>query len=448
MGMNVSLKDVVEGYIMIKQKALGQAMDAEIHLLINDFLCSPRLYDGIDIRQLLSGPGGLELERDIHARRIELGLDNLDFLFVLGQALEDRNGEYLNIFKQVFDQLVEAGDVDGLHRVCEPLVVTGKIEWRHSDELLRHILRTGNLEVFRYVLDLASRMQTDSHSVPDHTDCTFHPLYTAIRLGHLETVEKLIRSGEKFDGFCTVETTDSQNSRLHFSPLRAAAYWGQVAILRMLLGLGMSTPYSIQMALNMAQSRGHQSIVQLLQSPNFLVQKSVPCTNDAGFPAAHPIPIPGKPDGSSGILQTVQTSWGCGPGVASLVDSAMPEALSINGPCMVEYTGRSSASNSARTTPNVQDQVGQQFGHRLSSALNSMCHQVYSQCLQLGRLSLAESFKSFGNVWERGTTKIRQITRNKPPRRLRCVLECLLVAAAVARAKEGTKNRAYQRYLN
>lgn len=439
LGTDSLFQDVVESYMMIKQRARACIADTEIHLFFHDFLSWPQIYEGIDWQQIVLGPGGAELERDIHAKRIEMGLDNLDFLFLLGQAHESSNHHYLSTFWRVFNRLIEAGDIEGLRRVCEPLVTTGKIEWRHSDQLFKRVLKIGNLEVFRYILGLASRTQSSGTPSSDHNECTFHPLYVAIRLGHVEAIEQLICMGEKFDGFCIIESSGSQKSRHLFNPLTAAAYWDQPHAIRLLLQYGMANEYTFQIALNIARSCGHKLVLHELQKSNNLPRGSGGYEYNATSTNTQTIPILNECSERPSKEFAAKLAWGSSL-LEPLADATASLAL-----CPEKTSIFNDSGLCYRTTPAIDDSRGQEFGFRLSSMLKNMCLQVQSHTHRLGRQDLAENFRSFGQVWERGLNVIRQIAQNRPPISLVNVLDCLLVTSAVTKSKEGLKNRAYQR---
>ncbi|KAJ2903975.1 hypothetical protein MKZ38_009030 [Zalerion maritima] len=457
---NLSFESLVHGYIMLKQRASGPMANAEVHLLVHDFLSSPKMYDGINPELIFrqTGLGGTELEKDIQAKRIDLGLDNLDFLFILGQAREASSPQYMSTFRRVLNRLVSHGDVDGLRRVCEPLVATGKIEWRHNDELLLKTLRTGNFEVLRYILDLATRTQPPTLVFLGHHDCTFNPLYVTIRLGHLETTEKLLDLGETFDGFCRVESSELQEGSVSLNPLTAATYWGQTHVIRLLLRRGLATQYSVQDAIDVAQSRGNHTILQELQHTSSRFQSQPELSHGVAFSTPQTISDVSRliADAPTSLLQSSRVDWDSNSTLEPLPRLRSNSAASglSNRPLPFEDTPFQVVSNgylstqTDKTTPNTTNPTNQEFGSRLSSALQTMCFQVQSHAFQIGRPGLAEKFRGFGRVWERGMANIRLVTQNKPPKSLQAVLDCLLAAAAITKAKDGLKNRAFVNFVS
>lgn len=449
----IEFRDVVQAYIMLKAHCSSHQDDLEMKLLVEELLLDPKLYDGLDITKLRTlGAFSETLERDLYHNRINLGLDNIDVCFVLGQARDNPTPQYLPTFWRIMNRLVLEGDLDGLRRVCEPLVATKKIAWKHSNELLTRVLDQGRLDIFRYFMDLASRTTTP------HGSCTFHPLYMAIRLGHLATVEKLVEKGELFQGMCTVES-NGQATALPFTPLTAAAYWGQARVLRFLLRWGLASRFSAQEALNIAFSQQHLNIVQELQNSSYLLQWPAGYEHNAAYPTAHAIPDFFKhAQLSENTFQSVECSWGARLALNTFVDTTPTAFSSLNsGPSMfgddctspsIKQEGDEPPSPVSSTSSGTTDAVRQELGFRLSTYLKDMCGKVRTHAIQCGRPDIGSRFSSFGQVWERGMEGFRRILRNKPPTSVRAVLDCLLLACAVCKAKHGIRDGAYQNFID
>ncbi|KAM0199500.1 hypothetical protein ACHAPI_003262 [Fusarium lateritium] len=210
-----------------------------MRLLVDDILLEHSLYDGHDI-DLLRQQGiiGSALLQDIHQRNMDIGINDLEECFRLGQTPPQEANDFLEAQNAEIHRLAQTGRLDLVRGHCEPLLRSQGIRVLFDPDLLTQILDKGYWDVYEYILDLVERTRPISKELPnaDYVDITYDPLYVAIRLGHYYTVQLLVEYHHMtFMGY--IEDVVGSSDRV-FTPLLAAVLWQQVDIIRLLIWSG------------------------------------------------------------------------------------------------------------------------------------------------------------------------------------------------------------------
>jgi hypothetical protein len=299
----------------------------EMRLLVDDLLLERSLYDGFNmVRLRQQGIITPALLRDIHQRNMDLGVNDLEECFRLGETSEEEVEEYLETQNAQIDKFARTGNLDLLSGFCEPLLRSNDIKVVYDSGLLCQILDKGFLDIYVYILDLVERTRSMDGDMPnpDHSDITYDPLCVAIRLGHCPAVRALIlNKRDNFEG--CIEDAPGHSGRV-FTPLLAAILWQQVDIIRLLLqGAPLyNSPSELVKANNFAIEMGFTDILTVLADlpkPN--------TSAHAAMSAKYPVPkapqflptgrsspyqksifrLPGGDSNISGISSALCGSW-------------------------------------------------------------------------------------------------------------------------------------------
>ena len=457
----------------------------EMRLLVEDLLLERALYDGIGMevlrqRQVLC----VTHLQDIHARHISIGLNEIEACFSLGLIPDEMDQGYLEALNIRFAELARSGDYTELRNLCEPIVRSGEIELQYNPSLLLDVLDNRHLDVYQYILDLVDRTKQTSAEIldPQYADVTFDPLYVAIRLGQVDTVQAFIGEHATFEGYVFDDTTT--NPDRIFTPLLAAVYWQQAEILRLLLQSGPIYYAGLPQASARAVETGSLEVLEVLMEHN---SQSTPATvvngvyppstfsqsqfsispqilQYSGTPTGHsPLgmgkSVSGITNGLSGFDSFMSPPAGIfTPAVTNDLSITIPSGVLENPqlPTPTIFVGseppnETVASNkppepfgslayleqptlpSIRRTVNhnVRRQLGRDFLQRLDatcSKLNNVCkrHLESKEYVKVGQY-----FVGAGSAWTCGIDSFRKITRNKAPTGLIEVLQSLLVADAL-----------------
>ncbi|KAK6218339.1 ankyrin repeat protein [Colletotrichum tabaci] len=240
----------------------------ELRLLVRDLLLDTALYAGIGTDKYRSS-GHLSLGQlhDMHQRSVDAGLDDLDACFSLGLLPDVLDDAFLEALASRFTELALAGDMTALHDLCEPVVRSGEVEWQTNPDLLLELLDGGQLDIYRYVLDLASRTRDKpaDQSGLSLRDITHDPLHVAIRLGHVQQVDSLLQQRTSFLGVHHGNLMEDGVEHVVLTPLSAAVYWGQAEIVRLILSRNVF-PDGLREAVAMAISKADNDIMEIMLS--------------------------------------------------------------------------------------------------------------------------------------------------------------------------------------
>ncbi|KAG7055661.1 Ankyrin repeat protein [Colletotrichum scovillei] len=238
----------------------------ELRLLVRDLLLDRALFAGIGT-EVYRSSGILSIGQlhDMHQRSIDAGLDDLDACFALGFLPDVLDDAFLEALASKFTELALAGDLTALHDLCEPVVRTGEVEWQTNPDLLLELLDRGRLDIYRYVLDLASRTRDKSTSQPGPflRDITDDPLHVAIRLGHIAQAENLLQQGITFLGVYADDEMVGGTEHVVLTPFSAAVYWDQAEIVRAIL-LRTPLPEGLREAIAIAVSDENTQIMEIM----------------------------------------------------------------------------------------------------------------------------------------------------------------------------------------
>ncbi|KAJ0297591.1 hypothetical protein COL516b_010643 [Colletotrichum fioriniae] len=238
----------------------------ELRLLVRDLLLDRALFSGIGT-EVYRSSGILSIGQlhDMHQRSVDAGLDDLDACFALGLLPDVLDDAFLEALASKFTELALAGDLTALHDLCEPVVRTGEVEWETNPDLLLELLDRGRLDIYRYVLDLASRTRDKSTSQPGSflRDITNDPLHVAIRLGHVTLVESLLQQGANFLGVYADNEASGGTEHVVLTPFSAAVYWGQAETVRTIL-LRTPLPEGLREAVAIAVSDENTQIMEIM----------------------------------------------------------------------------------------------------------------------------------------------------------------------------------------
>ncbi|KAM0331861.1 hypothetical protein ACHAPQ_005915 [Fusarium lateritium] len=258
----------------------------EMRLLVDDILLEHSLYDGHDI-DLLRQQGiiGSALLQDIHQRNMDIGINDLEECFRLGQTPPQEANDFLEAQNAEIHRLAQTGRLDLVRGHCEPLLRSQGIRVLFDPDLLTQILDKGYWDVYEYILDLVERTRPISKELPnaDYVDITYDPLYVAIRLGHYYTVQLLVEYHHMtFMGY--IDDVAGGSDRV-FTPLLAAVLWQQVDIIRLLIWSGPM--YHVEL-LQANQLAAEMELPHVLQALGNLPTESTSAYQ--GMSAKYPIP--------------------------------------------------------------------------------------------------------------------------------------------------------------
>ncbi|KAK2039316.1 hypothetical protein LZ31DRAFT_86860 [Colletotrichum somersetense] len=406
----------------------------ELRLLVVDLLLDRALYAGIGTETYRSN-GHLSLGQlhDMHQRSVDAGLDDLDACFSLGLLPDVMDDAYLEVLASKFTELALAGDMTALYNLCEPVVRSGEVEWEMNTDLLLELLDRGQLDIYRYVLDLASRTRDTSSG--DTTsflrDITHDPLHVAIRLGHVQQVDSLLQQGTSFIGVHHSDLTEGSAEHLVLTPLSAAVYWRQPRIVRVILSKNIFAD-GMKEAVAMAVSDGDNEMMQILFS--------------FGVMGVSGLRVPDDPFESFSEL-SLQVG-------GEQVPLATPGAENA-----VHFEGHQHALNSGRPGPSAGTQgTNRQDGDRaaempkepvrrkpwrhrrrvLGQALvlhmRALCSQLRDVCICSDHVvvrDFAGKYAFADSVWGRGLKAFRDLMQDSPPSTLPEVVDSLVVANAI-----------------
>ncbi|KAK6718981.1 hypothetical protein SNK05_002120 [Fusarium graminearum] len=260
----------------------------EMHLLVDDLLLERSLYDGSNMGRLRQqGVVTPTLLRDIHQRNMDLGVNDLEECFQLGEISEEDSNEFLETQNAQIGKFARTGNLDLLSGFCEPLLRSNDIRIIYDAGLLSQILDRGFFDIYVYILDLVERTRSMEGDMPnpDYPDITYDPLCVAIRLGHCPAVRALICNKlDTFEG--RIEDAVGHSDRV-FTPLLAAILWQQVAVIRLLLREGPLYHSELVKANNFAVEMGFTDILDVLAD----LPKPKTSAHEA-MSAKYPVPRP------------------------------------------------------------------------------------------------------------------------------------------------------------
>ncbi|KAJ3959334.1 hypothetical protein N0V92_004036 [Colletotrichum tropicale] len=404
----------------------------ELRLLIRDLLLDRALYAGVGV-QLHPSQGLLTINQlhDMHQRSVDAGLDDLDSCFSLGLIPDIVPDHYLEALSSKFTDLALAGDLSSLHELCEPVVRSGEIEWQTSPDLLLKLLDCGRLDIYRYVLDLASRTKDkqDSQQGSCLADITHDALHVAIRLGHSEHVGGLLQQGATFLG---VYQGEEAGSGVVLTPLSAAAFWGQADIVRLILSHNIMAD-GAQEAAAIALFNDDTEIMQILLSSGV--------TN----PAAELLPE--DTVNSFAELSLMDHYAGFTVSKPDAVESAAgfpsgDEALSPY-PLVNQSMSTSTERPLRRPISTLRSEPVQLKGSRrqrhllgrdLVTSLHELCSKLRGVCNRSTYdelKDLEDEYMDADGVWYRGISVFRGLMQDSPPSALGEVVDSLLVGNAI-----------------
>ncbi|KAK2017750.1 hypothetical protein LZ32DRAFT_417234 [Colletotrichum eremochloae] len=409
----------------------------ELRLLVVDLLLDRALYAGIGTETYRSN-GNLSLGQlhDMHQRSVDAGLDDLDACFSLGLLPDVMDDAYLEALAAKFTELSLAGDMTALYNLCEPVVRSGEVEWEMNTDLLLELLDRGLLDIYRYVLDLASRTRDRSsgQTASFLRDITHDPLHVAIRLGHIQQVDSLLQQGTSFLGVHHSDLAEGSAKHVVLTPLSAAVYWRQPRIVRAILSKNIFAD-GMKEAVAMAVSDGDDEIMQILFSFGVMNVSGTPVSNN-----------PFEPFAELGLLNQV---GGGGvplvpPGVEIAVDfedCQHPLSNDKPGPSVaIQETNRQERDRAATNMPkeSIRHKPWRHrrrvLGQTLVLHMRALCCQLRDVCICSDHLEVrdvASKFAFADSVWGRGLKAFRGLMQDSPPSTLLEVVDSLVVANAI-----------------
>jgi hypothetical protein len=463
----------------------------EMRLLVDDILLERSLYDGFNMG-LLRQQGIITpaLLRDIHQRNMDIGVNDLEECFRLGDTSQEEENEYLETQNAQIDKLARTGDLDLLSGFCEPLLRSNDIRVVYNSGLLSQILDKGFLDIYMYILDLVERTRSMERDIPNpaYSDITYHPLCVAIRLGHYPAVLSLIRNKlDFFEGY--IEDAPGGSDRV-FTPLLAAILWQQADIIRLLVWEGplYNDNSKLVQANNFAVEMGFTHLLEALADlPKTSAHKAMsaryPVPKAPQFlptgrssPYQTPIfPSPGGNSSVSGISSALCDTWkgqrtqiNSEPFMPCLTSPEIPPG-SVTSPRVPEFyispqdlsisqmlspvlspqfdpPPLPSAQNSYRTVqeslerPILLDYTRSykrrsHLGHSSMLRLQQSCRRIEEFCDQRGDVGdygiIGDQCTNPTSVSKSGLSYLRNVLRNQAPSGLIAVLQALLVADAL-----------------
>ncbi|KAF5520404.1 hypothetical protein CGCA056_v008642 [Colletotrichum aenigma] len=404
----------------------------ELRLLIRDLLLDRALYAGVVV-QLHPSQGLLTINQlhDMHQRSVDAGLDDLDSCFSLGLIPDIVTDDYLEGLSARFTETALAGDLASLHELCEPVVRSGEIEWQTSPDLLLKLLDCGRLDIYRYVLDLASRTKDkhDSQQGPCLADITHDALHVAIRLGHSEHVGGLLQQGATFLG---VYQGEEAGSGVVLTPLSAAAFWGQADMVRLILSHNIMAG-GAQEAAAIALFNDDTEIMQILLSSGVTNPPAELLPEDtvnsfaelslmdhyAGFTVS-------KPDAVESAAAFPSGNEALSP--YPLVSQSMP--TSTERPLQRPMSNLRNEPVQLKGSRRQRHLLGRDLVtsmHELCSKLRGVCNRSTYDELK----DLEDEYMDGDGVWYRGISVFRGLMQDSPPSALGEVVDSLLVGNAI-----------------
>ncbi|TIC90064.1 hypothetical protein CH35J_011958 [Colletotrichum higginsianum] len=386
----------------------------ELRLLVRDLLLDTALYAGIGTDKYRSS-GHLSLGQlhDMHQRSVDAGLDDLDACFSLGLLPDVLDDAFLEALASRFTELALAGDMTALHDLCEPVVRSGEVEWQTNPDLLLELLDGGRLDIYRYVLDLASRTRDKpaDQSGLSLRDITHDPLHVAIRLGHVQQVDSLLQQRTSFLGVHHGNLMEDGVEHVVLTPLSAAVYWGQAEIVRLILSRNVF-PDGLREAVAMAVSKADNAIMEIMLSFGVMDISETLAPGNNTFESFADLSL--LDQAGAGDVASVPPS-----GVQS-ADRQLRDRAAI-GP--EEPVRRKPSRNRRRV-----------LGQGLVSCIHALCSQLRDVCTCSDHAEvrdLAGQYVSAHKVWDRGLAAFRGLMQDSPPSTLAEVVDSLLAANAI-----------------
>lgn len=425
---SIGLPEILASYRDLKMHlqnspAESQQFDrslAELSLLLNDVLCDSRLYDGIGLDNFQRlGLISDALEQDIRSS----GLDTVDICFQLGdasdEALKDEDNQR---WSRDLERHALSGNLTALAEWCQKHFRSERVELKSIDPLLLRVLDRGHWESFQYVLDVAAAKDAEHVEILEQGGelyVTYNPLYVAIRLGHAQTVQALLREGGDFCDFqgpAWLPQSNSNLTRVEVTPVSAAFYWNKPEIVRILLQDRSIQRRGFDEALKLSgQSR--ETFPQWLQS--WVAQKRPARSSPVAGGQFSGGSSSGQFRGAS-LLSVASGSSGSSRSQGRASAAAPPE----QGARQV-FLQRRRKHHRRR----------QDLGWRIRQSLERLCAVIRSYAArQPMPVNLQSAYSSFKAVWKRGNQRIQQLMKNEPPKTLVDVLDCLLVTSAMCDA--------------
>ncbi|KAF5673441.1 ankyrin repeat [Fusarium heterosporum] len=297
----------------------------EMRLLVEDIILEHSLYDGLDIDPLhRQGLISTTFLQDVRQRDIDIGMNDLEECFRLGQTTSQEANERLEAQNAEIYRLAQTGRLDLVRGYCEPLLRSNEVRILFNPDLLSQILDKGFWDVYEYILGLVQRTRPIPKVLPnaDYVDVTYDPLCVAIRLGHYCTVQLLVQYHYMtFMGY--IEDASGGPDRV-FTPLLAAVLWQQMDIIPLLLSSGPMYHAELLHANQLAADMGFPHVLQALHnlpkastsahegmSAKYPVPKA-PLSYSMSLPSPNLTPIHPSPSGNgsiSGISNALSSSW-------------------------------------------------------------------------------------------------------------------------------------------
>ncbi|KAK2053000.1 hypothetical protein LY76DRAFT_300587 [Colletotrichum caudatum] len=406
----------------------------ELRLLVVDLVLDRALYAGIGTEAYRSN-GHLSLGQlhDMHQRSVDAGLDDLDACFSLGLLPDVMDDAYLEALASKFTELALAGDMTALYNLCEPVVRSGEVEWEMNTDLLLELLDRGQLDIYRYVLDLASRTKDTSSgdTASFLRDITHDPLHVAIRLGHVRQVDSLLQQGASFIGLHHSDLTEGSAENLVLTPLSAAVYWRQPHIVRVILSKNIFAD-GMKEAVAMAVSDGDDEMMQILFSFG-VMGVSGTRVSDNPFESFSelslqvgggevPLPAPGAENAVH--FECHQRPLNSGrPGPSAVTQGTNRQERERAAEMPKEPVRRKPWRHRRRV-----------LGQALVLHMRALCSQLRDVCNFSDHVEVrhvASKYAFADSVWGRGLNAFRDLMQDSPPSTLPEVVDSLVVANAI-----------------
>ncbi|KAK1654969.1 hypothetical protein BDP81DRAFT_416985 [Colletotrichum phormii] len=434
------LPDLLKNYPILKSHlqhletiSPSHPTTVELRLLVRDLLLDRALFAGIGTEVYRSN-GILSIGQlhDMHQRSVDAGLDDLDACFSLGLLPDVLDDAFLEALASKFTQLALTGDLTALHDLCEPVVRTGEVEWETNPDLLLDLLDRGRLDIYRYVLDLASRTRDKSTSQSGSflRDITNDPLHVAIRLGHVMQVESLLQQGANFLGVYADDEMSGGTEQIVLTPFSAAVFWGQAEIVRTMLLQG-PLPEGLREAVAIAVSDENTEIMEIMLSFGLMDMTRSTAPDDtfdcfADLSIMEPIPTAPIPRVSSSLDCTGSQTNGV-PNLASSNDSNQSRAPTSRRHARADDAPRE------RVRRKCSRYRRRLLGQNLVSSMHTLCSQLHQSCDCSEHKELrdmAGEYSHSNTVWDRGLGVFRGLMQDSPPSSLVEVFDALVVANA------------------
>ncbi|OHE90501.1 hypothetical protein CORC01_14205 [Colletotrichum orchidophilum] len=434
------LPDLLTNYAILKSQlqhletiSPSHPTTVELRLLVRDVLLDRALFAGIGTEVYRSN-GMLSIGQlhDMHQRSVDAGLDDLDACFALGLLPDVLDDAFLDALASKFTELALAGDLTALHDLCEPVVRTGEVEWETNPELLLELLDRGRLDIYRYVLDLASRTRDKSTSQSGSflRDITNDPLHVAIRLGHVTQVESLLRQGATFLGVYADDEMSGGTENVVLTPFSAAVFWGQAEIVRTIL-LQTLVPEGLREAVAIAVSDEKTEIMEIMLS--FGVMDTIgSTTTDDTFDCFADLSI---------MEPTSTTAFQRVPSGTDYTRTEVDAASSLTGGINASQPSAPCGRRLHRAADTPRERVRRKcsrrrrrlLGQSLVSSMHSLCSQLrdFCDCSDHAEVNnMGGDYTHSNTVWDRGLGVFRGLMQDSPPSSLVEVFDALLVANA------------------